>query len=144
MIEGEKHKGFSLIELLTAMGIVAILAGIAYPGYIAQAQKARRADAKIGLNQLAQQLERCFTEFDAYNNANCAIVGANKTISVASPDGHYTLQSKDAGGVEGLTAVAFVLYAVPVNTGQQAKDPCGTFSLDNSGKKTPTTTSCWE
>ena len=146
-----KHKGFSLVELMIVVSIVAILAGIVYPSYLSQIQKTRRTDAKIGLTQLAQQLERCFTEFNVYNSANCAIVGAGQSINITSPDGRYTIKSQDAGNVENLTASGFKLYATPI--GPQANDTCGTFTLDNFGNKTTidsigtessTAPGCWE
>ena len=150
MNQATRHTGFSLIELMVALAIVGILAAIAYPGYLSQVQKSRRADAKIGLTQLAQQLERCFTEFNVYNSVNCAIVGATQTVNIISSDGYYTLQSMDAAGTEHLLATptaanpGFVLYAIPVNTKPQASDACGTFSLDSFGNKAPTTPGCWE
>lgn len=40
---GKESQGFTLIELLIVVAIIALLAGIAYPGYLSQVKKAYRA-----------------------------------------------------------------------------------------------------
>ena len=57
-----KHaKGFTLIELMIVVAVVAILATIAMPSYQEHVRKSRRAQAKADLVELAQQLERHHT-----------------------------------------------------------------------------------
>ena len=51
-------KGFSLIELMIAVAIVGILAGIAYPSYQESVRDSRRADAKGALLGFANSMER--------------------------------------------------------------------------------------
>jgi len=132
-IAEKKLSGFSLIELVAAMAVIGILAGIIYPGYLLQVKKTRRADAKVSLARTVHQLERCFTEFNAYNNVNCVIVSAGPTVNMASVDGHYTITTNRGG--ETLTATAYTLFAVPVNSDSQASDYCGTFIYDSLGNK---------
>ncbi len=50
--------GFSLIELLIALALVAILSAIAYPAYHHHVIKTRRAGAKVELMDLAARLEQ--------------------------------------------------------------------------------------
>lgn len=145
--------GFSLVEMLVVVAMIGILAVLAYPSYFAQIQKTRRADAKIGLIQLAQQLERCYTEFNAYNSVNCALA-AGGTVNTMSASRHYTIRSQDEGGVEFLTATGFTLFAIPNPNDPnptQLTDTCSTggnfFSLDNLGNKRPRPEDlpgCWE
>ncbi|MBX3657891.1 MAG: prepilin-type N-terminal cleavage/methylation domain-containing protein [Ramlibacter sp.] len=61
-----RHAGFSLIELMIVVGIVAILAGVAYPAYVSQIAKGRRAECRSALFQSMQQQERYFTQFNTY------------------------------------------------------------------------------
>ena len=49
-----KNKGFTLIELMTVIVIVATLSSIAYPSYVAHTKKAIRAQAAAMLTKVAQ------------------------------------------------------------------------------------------
>ncbi len=117
-----KLRGFTLIELMFVVTILAIVVALAYPAYIEQVRKARRADAESGLLDAAQLLERCFTRLNAYNAAGCPNPEGN------SPDGYYAITVNR-------TATTYTLTATP--QGDQAKDACGDYSLDHLGNKTP-------
>jgi type IV pilus assembly protein PilE len=133
-LQGNSHprrsSGFTLIELMFVVAIVAILLALAYPSYLDSVRKSRRADAKATLMDRAQSLERCFTRFNAYNDGNCPNpVGA-------SEKGFYTVTVDR-------TATTWTLTATPA--GDQANDACGTFTVDYLGNKTPTPGAlrCW-
>lgn len=131
---GVVSRGFTLIELMIVVVIIGILAAIAYPSFTEQVRKSRRADATGGLMDAAQRLERCFTQFNAYNNAAC-------NIPATTPEGHYTITTPV------LAANQFTLVATPVAGGPQAGDPrCATFTLTQAGVRTATGTlgnDCW-
>lgn len=61
------QKGFSLIELMIVVAIVAILGVIAYPSYMDNVTAARRADAQAVLMEAAQYMERFYTENNRYD-----------------------------------------------------------------------------
>ncbi|MBS3746303.1 MAG: type IV pilin protein [Wenzhouxiangellaceae bacterium] len=128
-------RGFTLIELMITVAILAILVGIALPAYQNQVQKARRADAVSGLMAAAQTMERCFTRMNTY-------AGCESRIPSSTEDGFYSLTStpSDNGG-------KFTLSATPVAGSSQEKDSCGTFKFDNLGQRKVTgeTSSdrCW-
>lgn len=65
----KKAKGFSLIELMIVLVIIGILATLAYPTYINQVRKGRRADAQAALYDLAQSMERYYTAANDYSTA---------------------------------------------------------------------------
>ena len=50
--------GFTLIEVMIVVALIALLATIAMPSYQDSIRKSRRADAKAALVQLAQFMER--------------------------------------------------------------------------------------
>lgn len=127
-------RGFSLIELVVAIGIIGILAAIAIPSYTNYTQQARRTDATRSLATARQVLERCYTQYYAYNSANCP------ALAVASTNGYYTISTP---------AIAAATYTVTATAvGIQAKDTaCATFSITNAGVQTSTGTAtsqtCW-
>src|ERR1035437_3168697 len=88
-----KHSGFTLIEVLIVVTIVAILAAIAIPSYQQYVLKGRRADAKeaLGALQLAQEKYRG-------NNTAYSVVLADIGISATSSQGYYTLAITPATG----------------------------------------------
>ena len=58
--------GFTLIELMITVGIVAILASVAYPAYTGQIAKGKRAECRAGVMQAMQQQERYFSQYNTY------------------------------------------------------------------------------
>jgi type IV pilus assembly protein PilE len=134
------NAGVTLMELLTVIVVISILASIAMPGYRQYMIRAHRADAKVALNSTASALERCFTRFTAYNSADCpTAAGLPVTVEAAT----YRIEFSGTP-----TATAYVLQAVPL--GAQAKDTeCANFRLDQAGARTVTGTSsatpatCW-
>jgi type IV pilus assembly protein PilE len=139
-----REAGFTLIELMITLAIVAILAAVALPSYQSLMQQARRNDAKTGLMQSAQALEACFTEFNAYNNVECIPwVSGVGSVDARSPDGYYRVTSKNSSGTEQLASSRFILYATPVAGGAQAGDACGVFVLDSSGTRSAALAGCW-
>ncbi len=131
-----RARGFTLIELMVAVGVVAILAAIAVSSYQTQVLHGRRSDALTSLNSLSQSLERCYAQNYVYTG--CAAVPAGTSTS---QNGYYKL-------TVALTASTYTLTGVP--TGAQAKDKtCATFSLTNSAQTaqdtsgTDQTSTCW-
>jgi type IV pilus assembly protein PilE len=132
-----RARGFTLIEVIVVMAILAILAAIAIPNYTEYIQRGYRSDAKTALLQAAQWQERFRTENNAYSAAlpagmvNIPPTGTRYTIAVAQPGGAQT----------------FTLTATRV--GAQAADPCGDFTLDQTGARntvggTRPAAQCWE
>lgn len=62
-------RGFTLIELMIALSVIAVLAAIALPIYNEQVRKSRRSEATTGLNQLALLQERWRANNPTYGTA---------------------------------------------------------------------------
>ena len=135
----KRTRGFTLIELMIAVVVVAILTAIALPQYSSYVLRARRADAKTALLELAARQERFFAVNNAYtSNAANLGYGAGATFPVnVSPgsNNYYTLAVPTVTAGSATTLPTFVATATP--TGAQQKDtPCYTFRVDSLGVKT--------
>src|SRR6185312_5047117 len=82
-----KRGGFTLIELMIVVMIVALLAAIAYPAFNRYAARARRTDGKDMLMAAASAEERYFTNFNTYLQVPLTTLGLNAN----SANGYYTL-----------------------------------------------------
>lgn len=134
-----KANGFTLIELMIVVVILGIIVAIAYPAYTNQVQKTRRADATTALLGAAQQLERCFTRFNSYLQADGC-----PNLTGPTERGFYTIGFAEGDGVVGRSQTTFTLTATP--QGSQAGDTaCGVFTLDHRGNRTPAPSvdRCW-
>ena len=130
----QKSLGFTLIELMIVVAIVAILTAIAYPSYQDSVRNARRGDAQALLVELANFMERTYTDNNAYNPGGLALPF---TVSPKTGTTFYNL-----GFSAGPTANSFTLQAVPVAGSPQAGDFCGTLTLSNTGLK-GSAANCW-
>ncbi len=133
-----ESRGFTLIEAMIVVVILGILTALAYPSYIDQVRKARRADAESSLLAAAQILERCFTRLNTYVVDDGSGNGCPNPTGI-SQDGYYDISlDEEASGV-----TSFRLIAEPL--GDQQKDPCGEYMLDHLGNKSPVPDAnrCW-
>lgn len=129
MINPGRHcqKGFTLIELMIVVVVIAILAAIAYPSYQNQVRKSYRADAQADLMELAGYLERYYTE-------NNTFTGAVLPFSQTPHTG--TARYQIANVIDAGPPSTFTLTATAQVAGGQSSDPCGDMTLNSTGVKT--------
>ncbi len=135
--------GFTLIELMVAVGIVAILASVAVAMYTSQVRQSRRTDARSALLDLAGREEKLFSTTNAYSATPSDLgygpVGTLFPIVVGS--GYYNVSV-----AIGTPPVTYIVTATAIGT--QASDAqCTTLSVNQLGAQSSTGTgtaaSCW-
>ena len=116
--------GFTLIELMIVVAVIAVLAAIAIPNYSEHVRKSHRAQAKADLAEYMQLAER-------YHTVNNTYVGFGLPNDQTPREGGaawYTLEiSPDA--------TASTITIVATAAGGQLKDKCGNLSLSQAGEK---------
>jgi len=127
--------GFTLIELMITVAIIAIVAAIAIPAYQNYTREARRAEGRNLLLDAANREERFFADNNAYTSDVTKLGYANPALSATGSYG-LTIAS---------TATGYTLTATPVAGTSQASDPCAALKIDATGQKTATGTGtdCW-
>ena len=81
-----RSRGFTLIEVLSVLGIASVLSGIAYPSFQGSLQKARRTDALVALTQVQISQERWFVNHRGYATL------AELRLPAQTSSGHYALE----------------------------------------------------
>jgi type IV pilus assembly protein PilE len=143
--------GFSLIELMVAVGIATILVAVAVPSYLSQVRKSRRTDAKTALLDLAGREERYFSMNNGTYTAVAANLGYSGTFPVTIGSGYYTVAAPVVTTGSTTAVATYTVTATPVVGSDQAKDTtCASFTITNTGSQTSlnsssvdTTSTCW-
>jgi type IV pilus assembly protein PilE len=123
--------GFTLIELMIVVAVVAILAMIALPLYAEQVRKGKRAEAMQALGDLQLRQESWRADHPTYGNTDGADAAANNVFgSVANVTSYntalkyYSVASLAANS----SGTGYTLTAT--RKGEMATDPkCGNFTL---------------
>lgn len=125
----KSNRGFTLIELMTVVAVVGILTAIALPSYSEYIRRGHRADARAGLLQAAQYLERAATANGVYPTS----VGTFALPTALSWSGTGADASKRYTIAVVGTATTFTLTATRKTGTAQATDKCGNLTLTNTG-----------
>jgi type IV pilus assembly protein PilE len=133
--------GFTLIELMITVAIVAILAAVAIPTYKDHIARGRRAEASAVLVEVNQYMQRYYSSNDGY------------TSTVPS-----SLENVPRGATTGLTyqisaainTASYTITAAPI--GAMSTDTCGNLLITSQGRKlisvggaaATTSVACWK
>lgn len=126
---GALQVGFTLIELMVVVAVVAILTAIAVPSYQEQVRKSRRGQAQADLVELAQRAERFHTVNNAYTDFWASVPSAHRQSPRDGGTAYYNI------GISEVTPNTFTLTATPVGSTAQGSDRCGAMSINQAGRK---------
>lgn len=124
-----RASGFTLIELMIAAAVIAILAAIAIPNYLEQSRKGRRAEAVRAVGEYQLAMERWRAENPSYANCSGSGCGSGTYPSTPSSD-FYTMTPGTAN------ATSYSITATP--RGKQTGDRCGNLVLNWPAVSKPT------
>lgn len=139
-----KNNGFTLIELMIVVAIIAIIAAFAMPSYREHIANTRRSEAAAALLTGAQALERYFSANGKYSLPDdSAFPAVFPTQVPANGTAYYTIAVATA-----VAPAAYTLRATRVAGGLMASDACGNLQIDHTGARTldsatKTVAECW-
>ncbi|MRW87405.1 prepilin-type N-terminal cleavage/methylation domain-containing protein [Pseudoduganella sp. FT26W] len=146
-----KRAGFSLIELLVALVILAVVASQAMPAYQSHMTRTRRGEAQSALLKLMMQQERFYTQnntYIAFSSASAEPEARHfQWWSGASPQrSAYEIEGKACDGEEIKQCVQII-----AKPGTELVDPhfhdedCGRLTLTSTGLRLASgpATGCW-
>ena len=123
--------GFTLIELMIAVVILAILGAVAIPSYQSHLAKGRRGAAQAFMMDVASKEKQYLLDARAYlavtDTTGLNTLGASIPSEVSS---YYTVTVSTASAPP-----TFTVTATPISGGAQASD--GTLTLTSDGTKSP-------
>jgi type IV pilus assembly protein PilE len=138
-------KGFTLIELMVTVAIVAILSSIALPSYTAYVQRSRITEAVSGLAGMGVNMERFFQDNRTYegactngtvaqlpkNTANFSFTAVPCSLSATA----FTVTAEGTGSMAGFTYTlneANVRATTSVPSGWTKSATCWALKPDGS------------
>lgn len=132
-----KQSGFTLIELMIAVMVIAVLASIAIPSYQNYVLRTNRTEGQALLAEAAARQERFFTQ----NSRYATTIAELGFASANSQNALYQLAI-----TANANPVQFTMTATPINS--QTRDTgCGTLALNQQGTRTVTGANgveeCW-
>lgn len=137
------QKGFTLIELMIVVAIVAILAAIGYPAYTNHVRKSNRSAAESFMLTVSNKQEQYMLDARQYATGAAALATLGLTTPAeVSRNYIITVVANNAA-----TPPSYTITATPTGAQLAADTACGALTLDQTGAKgitgTGSAASCW-
>ncbi len=120
-------RGFTIVELVITMAVLALLVGLAVPSFLDSIRKGRRSEAMSALSAIQQAQERHRNNNRAYGGALADIGITNATTQ---PGQYYTLATSV---VTATNATRYVATADGSGSGQANDGQCAKLSVEVDG-----------
>lgn len=161
-----RGNGFTLIELMMVIAIVAIIAAISIPSYHTHIKNTHRKNTMAEMLDLVGSLEQGYSANNAYLGAQMlGLMGGAGPIQFPSNAPRYNInirgvtiaagggggilvRTEDIAPVDGARYAGYQVIATPIPNGSNANDRCGELEINEQGIKTAKVDghdidSCW-
>ena len=138
--------GFTLIEAMITVAIIAILAAVAYPSYEEYVRRGQRAEARTTMLEAAQYMQRFYAANDRYDTQRDGRTAVALPSSLATSPSSGTKRYDIS--LRAVDSTSYTLQAVPA--GSMVGDRCGTYTLTSTSARgvtsgaTATVAECWK
>ena len=136
MVNRKRAGGFTLIELMIVVALIAVLTAIAFPSYLSHVRKGRRAEVQAFMMDMAQRQAQYFTDSRKYalDSGSTKAYTTLKTNFPSDLTNYYTVTTAERTGV----SPSFLITATAL--GDQKNDKVTStvikaLTIDDTGAK---------
>lgn len=143
LVRNRVDSGFSMVELMIVVAIIAILVALAFPSYVNYITKTNRKAAEGCLSEYANYMERYYTTNLKYSGLTSLTSVSMDCAATSQTGNNYSYRFPAAP-----TTTAYTLQAVPINAQATRDTLCGTLTLTQAGTRgvsgSNTVQQCWQ
>lgn len=119
-MERRRQRGFTLIELMIVVVVIALLAAVALPSYLDSVRKGRRATAFEAVTQIQQAQERWRANNPSFASGIASSAGRFTGLTGSGATSYTTANGYYEISLSGASATGYTILATA--KGSQAKD----------------------
>jgi type IV pilus assembly protein PilE len=133
----KRTRGFTLIEMMVALAVLAVLGALAYPQYMRYLTKTRRIEAQVAMIEALQVEERYYTQHNTYIAFSSGAMPetprfkwwSGSTVAVSG----YELDAQACPGYELTECVQLRARPGTAKVDATFRDPdCGTLTINSA------------